>query len=397
MDAAAPAIDGARQPRPADVGSAVGGAVVLVRSLPFEDRHVAGFELMGWPENPRAGVYRFENDIEVDRTAASWLPAVLPILMRVGEDATFAEPLDSVGVAHAGRAQDILIGWHPDLRRVHIAASRAGSPGAAAAGVGCFFSGGVDSFYSVIERLEEITHLVFVLGFDISLDDGELVGAALAGVRAAARELGKPLIVVYADIRALSDRWVAWGEIYHGAALATTGLLLANHVGRMIIPSSYHKDELFPWGTHPALDALWSTSRVTMEHHGVERHRTEKIGVIASNPVALRHLRVCWENRGGAYNCGQCEKCLRTMVTLRAFGALELCETFPRRIDPSLLRAMRRPTRGVSTYARENLALLASQGTEDPELVRELWGIVRRERSWRVARKLRAMLPRRHR
>jgi len=44
-------------------------------------------------------------------------------------------------------------------------------------------------------------------------------------------------------------------------------------------------------------------------------------------------LRVCWENRGGRYNCGTCEKCLRTMAELYLAGALERCRTLPDRID----------------------------------------------------------------
>ena len=40
--------------------------------------------------------------------------------------------------------------------------------------VGCFFSGGGDSFYSFLKHRTEITDLIFIHGFDISLANLEL-------------------------------------------------------------------------------------------------------------------------------------------------------------------------------------------------------------------------------
>jgi hypothetical protein len=46
--------------------------------------------------------------------------------------------------------------------------------------------------------------------------------------------------------------------------------------------------------------------------------------------VALQALRVCFEAQSDE-NCGRCGKCQRTMLVLDLCGALERCETFPRR------------------------------------------------------------------
>ena len=74
--------------------------------------------------------------------------------------------------------------------------------------------------------------------------------------------------------------------------------------------------------SHPALDPLWSTEAVEVVHDGAETRRVDKVAALAASPLALRYLRVCWENRGGAYNCGRCGKCMRTMVDLDLAGAL---------------------------------------------------------------------------
>ena len=40
--------------------------------------------------------------------------------------------------------------------------------------IGCFFSGGVDSFYTLLEQQAEITHLICIHGFDIPVENKAL-------------------------------------------------------------------------------------------------------------------------------------------------------------------------------------------------------------------------------
>jgi exopolysaccharide biosynthesis predicted pyruvyltransferase EpsI len=54
----------------------------------------------------------------------------------------------------------------------------------------------------------------------------------------------------------------------------------------------------------------------------------------------MRHLRVCWRNYEGAFNCGRCEKCLRTKAELAANDALQECLTFEGGLDLDALRAV---------------------------------------------------------
>ena len=55
--------------------------------------------------------------------------------------------------------------------------------------------------------------------------------------------------------------------------------------------------------------------------------------MISEFDKALQSLRVCYENRDGAYNCGQCGKCLSTMISLQAVDALDRCTTFNTGLD----------------------------------------------------------------
>jgi hypothetical protein len=94
------------------------------------------------------------------------------------------------------------------------------------------------------------------------------------------------------------------------------------------------------WGTHPGLDPLWSTETLEFVHDSALRGRLPKIALVATNPVARRTLRVCWHNPDDAYNCGRCEKCLRTMAGLVLHEALDQVETLPPRLDPEAFGSM---------------------------------------------------------
>jgi hypothetical protein len=101
----------------------------------------------------------------------------------------------------------------------------------------------------------------------------------------------------------------------------------------------------------------------------MEATRLEKvISQIAQSPLALEHLRVCFANEKGAYNCGRCDKCLRTMINLFVAGALEKSGTFPHHIDPDLVAAVPTiPGEHGGIFHTENLRALQERNIA-PEL-----------------------------
>lgn len=66
---------------------------------------------------------------------------------------------------HLGRLQEIHHCWNPIFKIVPVRAAGTPAPGLNR-GVLTFFSGGVDSTYTFLKRREELTHLVFIQGFD---------------------------------------------------------------------------------------------------------------------------------------------------------------------------------------------------------------------------------------
>jgi dTDP-4-amino-4,6-dideoxygalactose transaminase len=75
------------------------------------------------------------------------------------------------------------------------------------------------------------------------------------------------------DPRHFTNRFVNWGKTCHGAALASIALALSERLREVKIASTYDWEHLFPWGSHPQLDPLWSNGNVVSTHDGCEATR----------------------------------------------------------------------------------------------------------------------------
>lgn len=266
----------------------------------------------------------------VSTTLEPFLVAAVIAAMRAGQRLQVAGGVTRGLLVNLQTAQEVLAMWDPSLRVVPIdAEERQPALGDRQRGVGSFFSGGVDSFYTLLEHQSEITSIVLVHGFDFSLRDTSLRRSVSAAARDVAQALGKTLIEVETNLKDYSDRVAKWGPAYHGAALASVGHFLSPRLRKLYIPATHTYADLFPWGSHPILDPLWGNEEIAFVHHGNGATRVEKVRAIARHELPMRHLRVCCVNDPESYNCGRCEKCLRTMVNLRVVGALDRCESFP--------------------------------------------------------------------
>lgn len=300
--------------------------------------------------------YVVPSDVVVAETIDPVFAAALLPAMKRGDDLCLDGPVSPALLRQSELVQDIFVTWdralHPRspwYRRIEVTApdlTPSELPTGDDRGAACFFTGGVDSFHSVLAHRDDLAALVYVWGFDIDADDHPRQAMVRRHLRAAAEELGLPLIEVTTDVRTVMDRLsgIPWID-HHGAALASVALLLAPTFSRCYLPATYSYAQLTLLGSHPLLDPLWSNEHLTVVHDGADASRLEKVRAIASNEVARRHLRVCWENRDDAYNCGRCEKCLRTAVAARVAGCGGAFELLP---EPSTLDVARCRLHGPS-------------------------------------------------
>lgn len=231
-------------------------------------------------------------------------------------------------------------------------------------GKALFFSGGVDSFYSLLHEVKGLTHLVFVHGFDIAVNDEARFRAFEPALHRIAHETGVQPVIVRTNLRSHHlTRGMNW-EHGHGAALASVAHLLAGEVATVVIPSAYTYGNFHPWGTSWHTDHLFSSKQVRLQHADASLWRADKLAAIADNPLVQQHLRVCTENRRETGNCGYCEKCLRTMISLELAGQLEDFEVF--QFDESLAQLVDRAD-PISPHLRSVYRMFLQRGMR-PEI-----------------------------
>jgi predicted PP-loop superfamily ATPase len=338
---------------------------------------VAGEEIELWFRGPQ--------DAMVPLGADPFLVACLPSAMALGLPLIVEGDVSPRLKAAIDEAQDIYHCWYPALRKVRIeAAARNRRSSVHHEGAAVFFSGGVDSFYTTYKHLAEISTLVLVRGFDISRKNTVLGAQVSARLSAVAERMGKRLVEIETNSRDLTDRHVPWLEVQVGPALGSVALLLGGVAEKVFVAASASYAHLEPTGSHPLLDPLWSTEEIEIIHDGIEATRNEKVEAIVKYPEVLHSLRVCWENPGNQYNCGRCEKCIRTMINLETAGALERCTAFAARLDPDAVARMSITFDLAMFYAEENIRLLRTQNGS-PALIRALETPIARYHGRRVA------------
>jgi hypothetical protein len=273
----------------------------------------------------------FETSAELDVPFAEpfLIPAVLAG-MALGQPVESEAPVSKRLLDRLADVQRLYAAWFPWLRVVEVIApvARSAVAGSPPGGAATFFSGGVDSFATVVRHRSELTGLILMRGSDVALSNDAQWDVVMRRCRRAADELGLPLVTVATNVRGLTEAAGQWDVVGHGAGLAAIAQLFQRQYGRVFIASSSTMADLFPWGSHPLLDPMFSTDRTAIEHDGVWLTRLDKAKLIAADEVAMRHVRVCIKQTG-AYNCGNCEKCLRTAVNLHLAGALGRCQSFP--------------------------------------------------------------------
>lgn len=297
--------------------------------------------------------------------------ALLPA-MRLGAPIVVEAPILPLLLEHVSTFQDIFSRWFPDFVKSSITVASASLPAASAGeGVGAFFTGGIDSSYTVLKQRPHLTHLLFVHGFDLPLGARKmrrLVGDKLA---AAAGELGVPLVEIETNLRHLLDRYADWDWHSHGTGLGAVALALAPQFRRVHIAASEPYDNLQPYASHALTDPLWGTEHMRVVHDGAERTRWEKAEQVLTQSLVQRHLRVCWHYQDGKYNCGRCVKCLRVMALVRAMGMVKQYATLPPLEDLDLIRQL--PiTKAFHRLQVERILAIAERWGRDQDVIAAL-------------------------
>ncbi|MGB9668928.1 MAG: hypothetical protein ACPL0B_00950 [Anaerolineales bacterium] len=206
------------------------------------------------------------------------------------------------------------------------------------------FSGGVDSFYTLMHHLPQWQPLpsyqvsagLLIHGMEIRFFEAQKYELIYSVYKEMFNQLGLDLLRAKMNGYLFWEHRLRW-EYVHGAPLVATALCLSNKISRFYIPATHSYDYLLHNGTSPITDHWLSTELVDIIHHGSQQSRMGKIEEIAHWEYPQRYLRVCTDviHQEGINNCSKCNKCLRTMLMLDQFGVLNKFTTFSKKITPA--------------------------------------------------------------
>jgi hypothetical protein len=272
-----------------------------------------------------------------------------------------------------------------------------------------FLSGGVDSLAILrANRLDfPLDHpgafkdCLFVHGFDIGgLDESGLELAAYEmALRAAsvmAQDAGATLIPVYTNVRRLYDDVHFWIYQFHGAALASVAHAFSHRLTSVSVASGFRLSNLVAAATHPLIEPNFSSMNLRIRHEGILYSRLDRVRLLSDWQVALDNLRVCTKNPSGLLNCGECEKCLRTMLELLALGSLEKSTAFPYRdVSPEMLANIRLSQPYQEGWYADLIPLLTAQGRLDlVEVIQKKRAVLQKRLAWKEERDWKGVIKR---
>ena len=118
---------------------------------------------------------------------------------------------------------------------------------------------------------------------------------------------------------------VKW-TMTHALGIAAVLHLFHRQFGSGVIADDLSYDmQITPWSSNAITNQMLGCSGFPIRTTGAAWSRTQKAGVVATNPVVLEHLRVCYERPELGGNCGECEKCFRTKLNFSRRPASRAC------------------------------------------------------------------------
>lgn len=306
-------------------------------------------------------------NVDVEGAADAFYTIGLILAMGTDGELRMDAPVSQRLLYSARSIQDIFVGWYPKkvgrINLIDVPKRDVDKPMIQSKTVTCF-TGGVDSFDSLINNFDDIDALLYMHGYDIGLHNTPVREATSGLLIEAAKETGKELIQGATNIRVFLNRAATWSTTTHGTALAAVGHLLSGDFGRLLVPASHTYADKYAWGSHPLTDHLWSSNRLSVVHDGAGSTRVQKTKNLAHNVSAQRHLRVCWQNVG-KFNCGRCSKCTRTMIALDLSGVLEKFETFENTVPLDDVRGLEITNLSGRSFVVENLDYAREVGAQE--------------------------------
>jgi hypothetical protein len=257
------------------------------------------------------------------------LAAVITVAWATGAD-IYLESIDKTFFESLNKIKSIFMNWFPKFSfstEYHIANYQTNKLNNE--GYGILYSGGLDSLSSYIKYKEEKPSLISIWGADVPLDKTSFWDKVECAVNKLAEMDAVNSYFIKTNVREIMNEnllneiyldeedmnW--WMSVSHGLIL--TSLTVTLPIKNLIMASSLEGEILFPDGSDmfKLFDYSWADNKLIYDY-GLTRHEKIKY-LLKGNTQYYQFLRVCYAQFQD-YNCGMCEKCLRTITGLLLEG-----------------------------------------------------------------------------
>src|SRR5580698_338674 len=269
--------------------------------------------------------------------------AVIFYAMGTGQDIHVDGQMTRSSLLNLATFQEAWCRWKPDvykLIKIEPQSITDDPPRAKTQSIAAF-SGGADAIFTALRHAGDqfaLNSVMLVHGFDIPINRPDQFSKLVERVQPFLDRLNLQPRIVRTNIAEL--RIQEWLDSF--LAQLSCCLHSYSHEFRFGLTGGGEPyDELvLPWGQNPCTDYLLSGDGFTIVHDGAAFSRTEKIAIIAQDPVATKAIKVCWDAPDLSTNCGTCEKCVRTRLNFKAVG-VDSPACFDGEITPEQIRRIR--------------------------------------------------------
>jgi len=292
--------------------------------------------------------YRTSDHVHVAEGASAFALAGTALGMLASRDVFIEGSVDVGLLENLEEYMKVWTTWMPErfgpssVRSLHESSSDTSPRGAAL----LCFSGGVDACTTLYRHTRgspgrvrhDVRSGLLVHGFDIPLTSPDRFSDTRDTCASILSSVGIPLLTIETNWRDMVPKW----RYTHGLALASCLWLMRRKHSVGIIAGGDASYNTLTHGSNPFTDRLLGSDSFPVHHDSGELTRVQKLSVVSEWPEAVQDLRVCFENRTGEGNCGECEKCIRTKVGFAILG-VDIPASLPGGLSPAQISALRPP------------------------------------------------------
>ncbi len=140
------------------------------------------------------------------------------------------------------------------------------------------------------------------------------------------------LIPIHVNARLLCPSYECWTAVGLGAANVAVAHAFDQCFSKVLFASDGEGVNHKPTAGHPLLINYFSSTTLQVQMEEIHLTRTEKLDILTDWETGLNIMQPCHKIKilpKGQINCGHCEKCVRTMLTLLCLGKLAQTKAFP--------------------------------------------------------------------